>query len=69
MSLDQHNTYRIYLLNDSFDFNKNQIIDISGDLILSKFKKTNLIAKYTVNKKSYLNINQKIIDNKKTTYV
>jgi len=60
-------TKRLYILNSTFDINNNGIynIDYIDYSINNNYK---LVKKYQVCKKTYLNINQEIINNNIHTY-
>ena len=58
-------TYRVYILDNNFDIKNNSIYNITNNI---NFKNYKLIKNYQVCKKTYLNINQEIINNNIQTY-
>ena len=56
--------YRVYILDSIFDINKNGIYNITN----VNYENYKLIKKYQVCKKTYLNINQELINNNIHTY-
>jgi hypothetical protein len=58
-------TYRVYILDSNFDSKINSIYNINNTIKLENYK---LIKKYQVCKKTFMNINQEIINNNIQTY-
>ena len=58
-------TYRIYMLDSIFDSKINKIYNINNNI---NFKNYELVKIYKVCKKTYMNINQEIINNNIQTY-
>ena len=57
-------TNRVYILDSIFDINKNGIYNITN----MNYENYKLIKKYQVSKKTFMNINQEIINNNIQTY-